>query len=104
MKVAGVMVGNSSSAMIEAPSFGLPAVNIGTRQEGRERGKNIIDVRHNKQEIVKGIEKALTDDEFLKEVKKYKNPYGDGKTSQRIAEILSKVEITPQLLQKKITY
>jgi len=104
MKVAGVMVGNSSSAMIEAPSFGLPAVNIGTRQEGRERGKNVIDVRHNKQEIVKGIEKALTDDEFLTEVKKCENPYGDGKTSQRIVEILSKVEITPQLLQKKITY
>ena len=104
MKAASVMVGNSSSGIIEAPSFGLPVVNIGIRQEGRERGKNVIDVGHNKQEIVKGIEKALTDEEFLKEVKKCENPYGDGKTGPRIAEILSKLEITPQLLQKKITY
>jgi GDP/UDP-N,N'-diacetylbacillosamine 2-epimerase (hydrolysing) len=104
MKVASVMVGNSSSGIIDAPSFGLPAVNIGIRQEGRERGKNIIDVRHNRQEIIKGIEKALTDKEFLTEVKKCQSPYGDGKTGPRIAEILSKVEITPQLLQKKIAY
>lgn len=104
MKVASVMVGNSSSGIIEAPSLGVPVVNIGIRQEGREQGKNVIDVGHNKQEIIKGIEKTLTDDKFLKEVKKCENPYGDGKASQRIAEILSKVEITPELLQKKITY
>ncbi len=70
MKVASVMVGNSSSGIIEAPSFGLPAVNIGIRQEGRERGKNVIDVGHNKTEIIKAIKKALTDKEFLGEVKK----------------------------------
>ena len=104
MKIASVMAGNSSSGIIEAPSLSLPAVNIGTRQEGRERGKNVIDVGHDKQEIVKAIEKALTDKDFLSKVKKCQSPYGDGKTSQRIAEILSKVEITPQLLQKKITY
>lgn len=104
MKVASVMVGNSSSGIIEAPSLGLPAVNIGIRQEGRERGKNVIDVGHNRQEIVKGIEKALTDKEFLAEVKKCESPYGDGKAAPRIAEILNKVEITPRLLQKKITY
>lgn len=103
-KIASVMVGNSSSGIIDAPSFGLPAVNIGIRQEGRERGNNVIDVGHNKQEIVKGIEKALTDKEFLREVKKCQSPYGDGKTSQRIADILSKMEITPELIQKKITY
>lgn len=104
MKATSVMVGNSSSGIIEAPSLGLPAVNIGIRQERRERGKNVIDVGHNKQEITKAIEKALTDKEFLGEVKRCESPYGDGKASQRIAEILSKVEITPQLLQKKIAY
>ena len=104
MKAASIMVGNSSSGIIEAPSFGLPVVNIGIRQEGRERGKNIIDVGHDKQEIIKAIEKALTDKGFLNEVQKCKNPYGDGKASQRIAEILSKIEITLRLLQKKITY
>ena len=104
MKAAGVMVGNSSSGIIEAPSFGLPVVNIGIRQEGRERGHNIIDVNHNKPEIIKAVEKAITDKEFLTEVKKCQSPYGDGKAAPRITEILNKVEITPQLLQKKITY
>jgi len=104
MKLASVMVGNSSSGIIDAPSFGLPVVNIGIRQEGRERGKNIIDVGHNKQEIIRAIKKASIDKEFLNEVKKCENPYGDGKSASRIAEILSSVEITPQLLQKKITY
>ena len=104
MKMAGVMVGNSSSGIIEAPSLGLPVVNIGIRQEGRERGNNVIDVGHNKQEIIKGIEKALTDNEFLAEVKKCESPYGKGKAAPRIVEILSQVEITPQLLQKEITY
>lgn len=104
MKVASVLVGNSSSGIIDAPSLGLPAVNIGTRQEGRERGRNVIDVGHSKQEIIEAIKKALTDKEFLDEVKRCENPYGDGKASQRIAEILSSIEIVPQLLQKKITY
>jgi len=104
MKVAGVMVGNSSSGIIEAPSFGLPAVNIGSRQEGRERGKNVIDVGHNKQEILRAIKKAITSQAFLDEVKKCESPYGDGKASQKIAEILSQLEITPQLLQKRMTY
>lgn len=104
MKVASVVVGNSSSGIIDAPSLGLPAVNIGIRQEGRERGENVIDVGHDKQEIKKAIEKALTDKEFLKEIKKCESPYGDGKTGPRIAEILGKIEITPQLLQKKIAY
>ena len=104
MKMASVMIGNSSSGIVEAPSFALPVVNIGSRQEGRERGKNVIDVGHNKQEIVKAVEGAFTDKEFLAEVKKCQSPYGDGKASQRIAEILSRLEITPQLLQKKISY
>ena len=104
MRIASVLVGNSSSGIIDASSLGLPAVNIGIRQEGRERGNNVIDVRHNKREIINAIERSLTDKEFLKEVKKCENPYGDGKASQRIAEILSEIEITPQLLQKKITY
>lgn len=104
MKVASVLVGNSSSGIIDAPSLGLPAVNIGTRQEGRERGRNVIDVGHSKQEIIEAIKRALTDKEFLDEVKRCENPYGDGKASQRITEILSKVGTTPELIRKKITY
>lgn len=104
MKIASVMIGNSSSGIIEAPSFHLPVVNIGTREKGRERSTNVIDVRHNKGEIVKAIKKAFYDKKFRDKVKKCKNPYGDGKASQRIVKVLSKVEVTPKLLQKKITY
>lgn len=104
MKVASVLVGNSSSGIIDAPSLGLPVVNIGIRQEGRERGKNVIDVKHDKQEIIRAIKQCLEDKHFLDEVKKRENPYGDGKAGQRIADILAGLEITPQLIQKKITY
>lgn len=104
LKVASVLVGNSSSGMVDASSFGLPVVNIGSRQEGRERGDNVIDVGNKRGDITRAIRKALTDKEFLKEVKKSRNPYGDGKASARIAEILSRLENTPGLLQKKFTY
>ncbi len=104
MKNASVMVGNSSSGIIEAASFHLPVVNIGVRQEGRERSDNIIDVGSKKDEIIEGIDKALTDDKFRAKVKNCKNPYGDGKTSDRIVKILREIEIDEKLLRKKMTY
>jgi GDP/UDP-N,N'-diacetylbacillosamine 2-epimerase (hydrolysing) len=104
MRVASVMVGNSSSGIIDAPSFGLPVVNVGIRQEGRERGKNVIDVAHKKSEVARALERALSDKKFLTEVKKCENPYGDGKAGPRIAKYLSQIAITPRLLQKKSTY
>jgi GDP/UDP-N,N'-diacetylbacillosamine 2-epimerase (hydrolysing) len=104
LDVASVLVGNSSSGIIDSPSFGVPAVNIGSRQQGRERGDNVIDVGYNRKEIIKAIKKALSDQVFLKKVKRCYNPYGDGKASIRIAEVLSRLEITPELIQKKITY
>jgi len=104
MKIASVMVGNSSSGIIDAPSFGLPAVNIGSRQEGRERGENVIDAGHIRQDIITAIRKALSDKDFLSLVKKSHNPYGDGKAGARIAEILDSLENKLPLLQKKITY
>ena len=104
MNIVSVMVGNSSSGIIEAPSFGLPVVNIGTRQEGRQRAENVIDVDYDKEEIKVAIKKALYDEDFKEKVKNCKNPYGDGKAGVRIADILSKIKIDTNLLQKKITY
>ena len=104
MKAATVMVGNSSSGIIEAPSLNLPVVNIGTRQQGRERAENVIDVEHNKEKIIQAVKKALTDEKFKKVVEKCHNPYGDGQAGKRIAQILSKLKITPRLIQKQITY
>ena len=104
MSAASVMVGNSSSGLIEAPSFRLPAVNIGIRQEGRDRAENVIDVGHDKEKIKAAIRKALNDKKFLNRVKNCLNPYGDGKASERIVAILRNTEITSDLLRKRITY
>ena len=104
MQVASVLVGNSSSGIIEAPSFGLPVVNIGTRQQGREQGCNVLDVSYEREEIRGAIEKALYDTEFRAVVKRGKNPYGDGKAAQRIVEVLSHIPLGRDLLQKKMSY
>jgi len=100
LNVATVMVGNSSSGIVEAPSFGLPVVNIGTRQKGRLRAGNVIDVGYNKEEIKNSILKAIYDENFRKKVNNIKNPWGDGKASERIVNILTNIKIDKNLLQK----
>jgi len=104
MKRASVMVGNSSSGIIEAPSFGLPVVNVGTRQVGRQRAGNIIDVGYDKEEIKNAINKTLFHEKFRKKARTCRNIYGDGKAGKRIANILSQTRINKRLLQKKMTY
>lgn len=105
MRVAHVMVGNSSSGLIEAPCFKLPAINIGTRQRGRQRGNNVIDVSPDRRHIRRAIERALSA-EFRKTLQDHcHNPYqGDGKVSERIVQILKTVPITEELLKKQIAY
>lgn len=104
MRYASVMVGNSSSGIIEASSLHLPVVNIGTRQENREHVGNIINVLHGKKMILKALKRAVYDDKFIGQVANCKNPYGDGRAGKTIADILSEVEINEKLIQKKITY
>lgn len=104
LNMADIMIGNSSSGIIEAPSFKLPVVNIGTRQEGRLRACNVIDVGYEKEEVLRGINKALYEDNYREELKSCVNPYGDGKAGERISKHLSEIEITRELIQKRITY
>jgi UDP-N-acetylglucosamine 2-epimerase (non-hydrolysing)/GDP/UDP-N,N'-diacetylbacillosamine 2-epimerase (hydrolysing) len=89
----GAIVGNSSSGIHESSTFGIPAVNIGTRQQGRERASNVIDVGYDKESIKSGIKKALFDADYRKNVKKISNPYGDGKSAKRIVELLKTVNL-----------
>ncbi len=93
------MVGNSSSGIIEASSFRLPAVNIGTRQDGRVRAKNVIDVGYQASDIKKGLNRALSIS-FRKSLKGIQNPYGDGKAGGRIVSVLARVD-TKKLLEKR---
>ncbi|OGQ42563.1 MAG: UDP-N-acetyl-D-glucosamine 2-epimerase, UDP-hydrolysing, partial [Deltaproteobacteria bacterium RIFCSPLOWO2_01_44_7] len=87
MRYVGALVGNSSSGIVEAPSFGLPFVNIGRRQDGRLKALNVIDVLVEEQAILDGIQKALSDD-FRKSLGHLKNPYGDGHASKKIKQAL----------------
>ena len=105
MRVASVMVGNSSGGLIEAPVFNLPAVNIGERQRDRYRGKNVIDVPPDRNLIQNAIVKAISP-EFRERVSGAgSNPYlGDGKVSERIVEILRTIKIDEQLLKKQLTF
>ena len=104
MSYTSAIVGNSSAGIIEAASFKLPVINIGTRQEGRLRTINVIDVGYNKKGIFSAIKKAIYNKRFKNALKRCKNPYGDGKSGKRIAKILSEIKINKKLLQKKITY
>ncbi|MGY0372539.1 UDP-N-acetylglucosamine 2-epimerase [Clostridium sp. JNZ J1-5] len=104
LNVADAMIGNSSSGIIEAPSFKLPVINIGTRQDGRLRAVNVIDVGYTKEEILSGINKALYEGEYIEKLASCINPYGNGDAGEKIADILCKVEINKELIQKRITY
>jgi len=104
MKSANLMIGNSSSGIIEAPSLKIPVINIGSRQQGRNRTENIMDVEPEKNKILAAIDFALNNKDFLKKVKSCKNKFGDGKASQRIVKILKELEINDKLIQKQITY
>ncbi len=95
-----VLVGNSSSGIMESASFKLPAVNIGMRQKGRERGQNVLDCAAERGEIEKAIRMALRED-FRASLNNSSNPYGDGHSAEKIARILSSVSLSETLLVKE---
>jgi GDP/UDP-N,N'-diacetylbacillosamine 2-epimerase (hydrolysing) len=104
LQVVSVMIGNSSSGLIETPSFQLPVVNVGIRQKGRERSTNVLDAKPEKKEILKAIDCAMNDRAFLKVLKVSKNIYGDGHATERIIKILKNLKIDTKMKQKKIAY
>jgi len=84
-----VVIGNSSSGIIEVPSFKKPTVNIGNRQKGRIKAESIIDCSDNSEAIKKAIAKAFSK-EFQNFCKSVKNPYGDGNAAPKIIKIIKK--------------
>jgi UDP-hydrolysing UDP-N-acetyl-D-glucosamine 2-epimerase len=95
-----LLLGNSSSGIMETASFGRPTVNIGLRQKGRERAKNVIDVTPTANAILEGIARARSR-EFRTSLVGMKNPYGDGHASERIVDVLTTVNLGPSLLFKR---
>ncbi len=103
LKRSKLIIGNSSSGILEAPSYSLPAINLGRRQNDRVQAKNVINSEFKKDKILLSIKKA-TSNKFINSIKKMKNPYGDGNSSKRIIEILKKSIRDDKMLIKNITY
>jgi len=99
LKYVDGMVGNSSSGLLEMPSFKKGTVDVGDRQLGRLKAKSIISVKTNKNAIIKGIN-ALFKKKFKNKIKKVKNPYGKGGASSKIIKVLLKIK-TKEILKKK---
>ncbi|MBT3408891.1 UDP-N-acetylglucosamine 2-epimerase (hydrolyzing) [Candidatus Woesearchaeota archaeon] len=98
-----VMVGNSSAAIVEAPNFKLPSINIGIREQGREKAESTLNSEHDKKQIKQKINFALSKT-FSNSIKNMKNPYNSNNVEANICEILSKIKINKKLINKKLTY
>lgn len=96
-------VGNSSSGIKESPAFGCPTVNIGSRQEGRLRGSNVIDVPYDEQEVLEATGRCLHDTEFRRRSREGENPYYLGDAGIKIADVLASVPLGQRLLRKSMT-
>jgi UDP-hydrolysing UDP-N-acetyl-D-glucosamine 2-epimerase len=99
MSLASAMIGNSSSGIIEAPSFRLPVVNIGARQHGRVRAANVIDVGYSREEVLAGIQKSQ-DQGFRQSLEDMENPYFQGNAAEEIAKRLLSVDLDRKLIRK----
>ena len=103
LRNCSVLVGNSSSGIMEAPFLHKPAVNIGTRQSGIPKSKTVINVGSNKNHIKKAVKKAI-DDEKFNNIKTAQSLYGNGNSSKKIVKILEKINLNKLSIQKKLAY
>jgi UDP-N-acetylglucosamine 2-epimerase (non-hydrolysing)/GDP/UDP-N,N'-diacetylbacillosamine 2-epimerase (hydrolysing) len=100
LRHADLLLGNSSSGIMETPSLALPAVNVGLRQRGRERARNIIDSEAHPAAILSAMEMALRP-AFRASLAGMENPYGDGHAAEKIVHVLTTVPLTQSLLMKR---
>ncbi len=103
LKYAAMVIGNSSSGLLEAPSFGIPTINIGDRQKGRLRAESVIDCEPERAEICRAIEKAQSA-AFREHCKKVINPYGDGRTTKKIVAAVRRMMAADYIDLKKKFY
>ena len=102
LKNCGVLIGNSSSGIIEASYFKTPIINIGIRQKGREKDANIIEVPQNENQIFRAISKVF--DSKIKKKHSFKKLYGVGNSSKKITSHLETIKLSGKLIQKQIFY
>ena len=101
---AEFLLGNSSSGILESSTFKTPCINIGFRQNGRIRSKNIIDVSLPTKKNLSRAYKKIQSQSFKQSIRKIENPYGNGNSSKKIVDILLRTKINDELLFKKLTY
>jgi GDP/UDP-N,N'-diacetylbacillosamine 2-epimerase (hydrolysing) len=102
LRDAAVLVGNSSSGIIEAASFGTPVIDVGPRQAGRERGENVTAVPFRQAAVRAALARVWNGGEPIRYAKK--NPYGRGDTARRIAHVLATARLSARLRRKLIAY
>jgi len=100
LRQVALLIGNSSSGIMEAASFALPVVNVGFRQKGRERARNVLDAEPETKAILKKIGEAMSL-EFRKALAGMANPYGDGHASEKMVQVLTTVPLSEELLVKR---
>ncbi len=100
LRCSQIFLGNSSSGIMETPSLALPTVNIGLRQQGRERARNIIDAPAEADSIVEAVRKARSP-AFIESLRGMTNPYGDGAASETICRVLCETPLGRKLLLKR---
>jgi GDP/UDP-N,N'-diacetylbacillosamine 2-epimerase (hydrolysing) len=103
MKYCEAVIGNSSSGLIEAPSFGVPTINIGDRQKGRLQSTSVINCNPTTEEIKKAITLARSG-KYKESVSRTVNPYGDGETSNKVVEVLKEYVLGEKIQLKKKFY
>lgn len=103
LKNAAMVIGNSSSGLVEAPSFGIPTINIGDRQRGRLQSDSVINCAPTQEEIIKAMNLALSE-EFSAKARNTANPYGDGRVSDKIADTIERFLIENKMELKKTFY
>jgi UDP-N-acetylglucosamine 2-epimerase (non-hydrolysing)/GDP/UDP-N,N'-diacetylbacillosamine 2-epimerase (hydrolysing) len=99
LRNVSALIGNSSSGIMETASFALPTVNIGMRQQGRERPKNVLDAPADSTAILSAIQAARSDS-FRHSLRGMTNPYGDGHAAETIVRVLTTIELSESLLIK----
>jgi GDP/UDP-N,N'-diacetylbacillosamine 2-epimerase (hydrolysing) len=104
MRRASCLLGNSSAGLLEAPLLKLPAINVGNRQKGRLHADNVRFVPHDAGAIIRAVRRAVFDAGYRAKVRRCRNPYGDGRSSRRIARVLAKIALNDALRIKDITY
>jgi UDP-hydrolysing UDP-N-acetyl-D-glucosamine 2-epimerase len=99
LRHVSLLIGNSSSGIMEAASFALPVVNVGFRQRGRERGRNVLDAEPETNAILAGIAEGMSD-AFRASLAGMTNPYGDGHAAETIVQVLTTTPLSEDLLVK----